>query len=236
MRIGTRIVRPEDLHGLDAEVVQISMYRTTAEAMDLARRCAQDCTKRGIPYVTHPVGVRLLDALSWERIAGIASFAGLGIILHDERGRDGGRLSGPDGEEFRRRTAEIAAVTSLSFENAVNTADIFWFWDNYADSITIDIGHMEEAGIDSVQFMSRLDRGVLEKVEFVHMHRNGEFRNGLTDHWFLTRDCRELKALGALVEMKRDIDVILEINETDRIGESLQILRELRDRIFSAGG
>jgi hypothetical protein len=61
------------------------------------------------------------------------------------------------------------------------------------------------------------------------MHRNGALRGGLTDHWPLLPGCRELQALRELLKRKRDVGVILEINETWETGTSLSLLRELRE-------
>jgi hypothetical protein len=51
----------------------------------------------------------------------------------------------------------------------------------------------------------------------------------LTDHWPLTRDCREVMALRELLRRKRNVAVLPEINDPDSMGESLVILREPRD-------
>jgi hypothetical protein len=58
------------------------------------------------------------------------------------------------------------------------------------------------------------------------MHHNGKWRNGLTDHWPLEEGCRELEALKALLKRKRDLSVILEINETWETDKSLRLLRD----------
>jgi len=69
---------------------------------------------------------------------------------------------------------------------------------------------------------------LLSRVEYIHLHRNNGLRGGLTDHWPITRKCREVNALKELLKKKSDIKVILEINETEEIEENLRILGELR--------
>jgi sugar phosphate isomerase/epimerase len=122
----------------------------------------------------------------------------------------------------------LQSVTPVSFENATDTRDVIWFWNNYADSITLDIGHVEVAGMDSVQFVNFLDTSLIDKIQYVHLHRNNGWRNGLTDHWYITPDCKEVKALKELLRRKQDVGIILEINETEKTEESLRILRQIR--------
>jgi sugar phosphate isomerase/epimerase len=119
----------------------------------------------------------------------------------------------------------------ISFENATHVADVRWFWDNYAESITFDIGHAEVAGLDSIAFVRSLDDETVGKIEYVHVHRNNGLHGGITDHWPLTPGCREVEALRELLRRKSGIGVILELNETEQIGESLRILRHLRDEL-----
>lgn len=65
------------------------------------------------------------------------------------------------------------------------------------------------------------------RIEFVHMHRNNGLHGGITDHWPLRPDCREVRALRKLLARRSDVSVILELNEVEQIGESLDILRSL---------
>ncbi len=65
----------------------------------------------------------------------------------------------------------------------------------------------------------------------MHIHRNNGWHGGLTDHWPLSPDCRELRALEELIKIKSDVSIILEINETEMTEDSLKILRALRDRL-----
>jgi len=67
----------------------------------------------------------------------------------------------------------------------------------------------------------------VNKIEFVHMHCNATLRGGLTDHWPLREGCRELEALRLLLGRKRDLSVILEINEVEEMNDSIELLRKL---------
>ncbi|MDI6889741.1 MAG: hypothetical protein QMC83_02210 [Thermodesulfovibrionales bacterium] len=105
----------------------------------------------------------------------------------------------------------------------------------FANSVTLDIGHVEAAGIDSVRFVKELKADIIDKLSFVHIHRyNGPHNGGLRDHWGLLEGCRELRALGFLLEKKMDIGVILEINDMENLGESLKLLERFNEPIPEA--
>ncbi|MDH4230997.1 MAG: hypothetical protein OEW04_03090 [Nitrospirota bacterium] len=228
MRIGSRIVRPDEVGLWPAEILQISVYRGMKDSLVFMRQCAVRCREARLPYVIHPINFSLFDEEAFRDLREMAEWSDLGMILHDERTAEG-RVKGGAERLFREALAELASKNAVSFENATDTGDVLWFWAEYADSITIDLGHVEAWGLDSVAFVQGLDEAAVRKVEYVHMHRNNGWRSGLTDHWPLTRDCREVMALRELLRRKRNVGVLLEINETDRIPESLEILRELRD-------
>lgn len=226
MKIGYRVVSPKEVGLHDADLVQVSAYGVGADDIKLVRRCADACKKKGIPFVVHPVGSSLLGRGMSEGLVEMAKLADLALVLHDERAPGGRRLHGEYSEQFRRVADELGSYASLSFENAVDTGDAPWFWANYADSVTLDIGHVEAAGIDSVDFVRALDEECIEKVHYVHMHHNGPWRSGLTDHCPLVEGCRELEALGELLKRKPGLCTILEINETRETEKSLRLLRE----------
>ena len=133
-----------------------------------------------------------------DELRAMADLAGEAMILHDERAPDGTRLGGEHEEAFLRALEDLSVRTKISFENALETGDAPWFWSRYARSVTIDIGHAEVAGLDSVEFVRGLAEEIIDMTDYVHMHHNGEFRGGLTDHWPLSPGCRELRALQAL--------------------------------------
>jgi len=231
MNIGTRILYAEEVDYWNAELLQISVYHGMENNIKMMTNSARACREAGIRYVIHPVRYSLLQEEMLKDVLFMAKWADSALILHDEKTPEGKRLSGQDETRFRSALAELQTITPVSFENAVDTADIHWFWDNFAESITLDIGHVESSGLDSVDFVNALDVTVLQKIQFVHIHRNNGLRGGITDHWPLSSSCRELKALKSLLEVKHDINVILEINEIEQIDESLNILRSLRDEM-----
>jgi hypothetical protein len=231
MRVGYRITSPEEVGRWEADLVQISAYRGGRDNLNRIERCAAACKEKGVPFVIHPVSYPLLDERSFRELLDMAKLADRALLLHDEKGPDRRRLEGEHDTLFRQRTRELSRYTHISFENAIDTGDAVWFWSRYADSVTLDIGHVEAAGLDSVRFVEGFSDELVNKIRYVHMHRNGELRGGLTDHWPLQRECRELKALKSLLGRNSDLAAILEINETEETGESLRLLRELRKNV-----
>ena len=231
MIIGSRILYPEEVGLWDVELLQISVYRGMKDNLNLMRDCAQRCKEVGIRYVVHPVEYSPLREEVFKDIREMAEWSDLALILHDVRTPDGERLNGEYDIRFRSALEELVSITNVSFENATDTGDVRWFWSTYADSITLDIGHVESSGLDSVDFVRSLDDDSIKKIQFVHMHRNNGLHGGITDHWPLTPDCREIRAFKELIRKKPDVSVILEINETDMIGASLRLLSALRDEL-----
>ncbi len=227
------MVYPNEVGLWNAELMQISVYRNMANNLDVMMDSVRACRDAGINYVMHPVGYSLLDDEVAETLALIAEWSDLALILHDERTPEGDRLTGSHKALFDRAIDELGSMTHISLENSTNTADVQWFWDNFANSITVDIGHIESAGLNSIEFIKSLDEDTIRKVEFVHMHRNNGMHGGITDHWPLRRECRELMALEELINKKPDISVLLELNEVDEIGDSLSLLNELRSNNVS---
>jgi sugar phosphate isomerase/epimerase len=231
MRIGTRILYAEEVEYWNAELLQISVYHGMDKNIEMMEKTARACREAGTRYVIHPVRFSLLQEETLKDVLFMAECTDLSLILHDERTPEGERISGRNETRFRHALEELQAVTHVSFENAVDTGDIHWFWDTFAESVTLDIGHVESSGLDSVEFVNALDEADLQKIQFVHIHRNNGLRGGITDHWPLRADCREISALKSLLNVKRDINVILEINEIEQINQSLDILRSLRDSL-----
>lgn len=230
MRVGTRVVYPEEVGRWEADLVQISVYRGHRGNLHRMRQCAAECRKRGLSFVVHPVGYSLLEEEP-EDLREMAQCADLALILHDERNVRGGRLEGPEEARFLEALGRLRALARISFENATSTEDVVWFWDRFADSITLDIGHVESAGLNSVEFVKELPEDIVHRIEFVHMHRNADLRGGITDHWPPTPYCREVLALRHLLRRKRNVSVLLEVNEMEMIGQSLKLIRGLRQEL-----
>lgn len=232
MRIAYRVTRPEDVGRWEGDFAQLSVYRHWEGSLAGAWECVRLFKEKGVRYVIHPVGYSAAAGGDQEKaLMGLAEVADLGIILHDERSPGGGRLAGEHEERFRKVIGEISRMTAVSFENANNTGDAPWFWERFAESVTVDIGHVEAAGFDSVRYVSELPSAVVEKIDYVHMHHNNGLRGGLTDHWPLVEGCREMKALEALLTRRKGFDAILEINEIEETNESIRLLRALWGRL-----
>jgi hypothetical protein len=231
MITGTRVVHPDEINRWDSEILQISVYQGMKNNLAEMRECSRLCKEKSIPYVVHPVGYSIQKQETFNDVIEMAKCADLALILHDEKGKDGGRLTGEDEIHFRHALDKLRSITTVSFENATDTSDVQWYWDNYADNITLDIGHVESAGYDSIKFVKSLDAATTGKIRFVHIHRNNGLHGGITDHWPLNEDCRELKALKQLLKVKSQVGVILELNEVEMIGESLYLLRSLRQEL-----
>jgi sugar phosphate isomerase/epimerase len=229
MKIGTRIVYPDEVRRWDAEILQISVYRWKMQALDLMKSCAQRCREEGVRFVIHPVGYFLMKDYMLNDLKVMAECADLALILHDERAPGEGRVEGAYESLYRKALDKLKGNAHISIENATYTRDVIWFWDRFAESITLDIGHVESSGLDSIEFVKSLESEVIDKIEFVHMHRNNGPHGGITDHWPLHPDCREYGALRELIKIKPDVSVILEINEVDEIEQSLNLLAVLRE-------
>jgi hypothetical protein len=91
----------------------------------------------------------------------IASHVDLALIIHDETTPSGARLEEMYERAFRDALEELSSICNVSIENAGNTCDIIWFWQVFASSVTIDIGHLEAAGIDSIKFINELDIDII---------------------------------------------------------------------------
>ncbi|RJR15110.1 MAG: hypothetical protein C4581_12770 [Nitrospiraceae bacterium] len=228
MLIGTRVLYPEEVDYWDADLLQISVYRGMNGSLEYMRKCARACKDAGIRYVIHPVKYSLLQNDMFGELMEMAELADLALIMHDERSPEGGRLEGKSMDVFTESLSRLKAVAQVSIENSADTGDAGWFWENFADSVTLDIGHVESSGLNSLEFVTALDHSVINKIRFVHIHRNNGLRGGITDHWPLTPHCREVLALRELVRIKPDVSVILELNEIESIVESLNILRNIR--------
>lgn len=233
MLVGSRLVHPDEVGLWEADLVQISVYRGWKDGLKLMRQCASMCRKMALPYVVHPVGYALSagDPEMLQEVREMAGLADLALILHDERTPGDGRLEGKYREQFQAALHELSPLAHISIENATNTGDVRWFWLNYGDSVTLDIGHIESAGLDSIGFIRDLDGDVVSRVRYVHIHRNNGLHGGITDHWPLRPGCKEVRALGELLKRKPDVSVILEINEREMIEDNLRLLRALRDEL-----
>jgi sugar phosphate isomerase/epimerase len=196
---------------------------------------AASCRARGIRTVFHPLEYPLTGADARHSLAvmrRLAAASDLGLIIHDEGDAQGRRLSAGDEAVFEKNLLELGGLCPVAIENAFNSGDAAWFWERFVAhapqsiSITIDIGHLESADIDSISFIRHLPECLAERVRFVHMHHKAGERSGIKDHWPLVEGCREIAALQALLKRKNDVRVILELDAAeDGMGQSIELLK-----------
>jgi endonuclease IV len=234
MIYGYRVVTEEEVGLHPADLVQVSHYRGSHNEMDQMLKAIEVCRSQNIRYVVHPLGYFLSDTRAEYRsktiqvMRTIAANVDLALIIHDETTPWGTRLEDKYERAFREAVEELSSLCNVSIENAGNTYDIKWFWRCFALSVTLDIGHLEAAGIDSIRFISELDTDIINKIQFVHLHRyNSLEENGIKDHWSLVEGCKEIEALKILLKRKRDIGVILEINDIENLEDSIALIEKL---------
>ena len=216
-----------------ADFLQVSVFWGWPDAIEIMLKTVATCRSRAVPYVIHPVEYPLSELrperrkVVMEDLSIMARNADLALIVHDETMREGKRLSGEAHEAYRDALLHLSRLCRVSIENATNSRDVKWFWSEYGSSITLDIGHLEAAGIDSLEYVRTLEPEYLSRLEYVHMHRVNGLRGGIRDHWGLVEGCRELRALGNLSDRKKDLAVILEVIGPEETRKSLELLNNL---------
>ena len=232
MEFGYRIFDSSLIKQIDLSLIQISVWRTSEADIQLVKMLTDYIESAGKRHVIHPMDVHLSDIHSHirqgnlEMVKRFAQMADLGLIIHDEPMPDGQPLKGEWRKCFRRGLAELEKICPISIENALDCRHAPWFWKTFAQRITFDIGHFESAGMDSLEVINKLNQELIDKIDFVHLHRsNGPKANGLIDHWPLVPGCPELKTLQRLRQLKPDLKVILELDTAEDIRESQEVLQ-----------
>jgi sugar phosphate isomerase/epimerase len=245
LELGYRIIRPDDVGKYPLKFAQISLWRAAnwdvAEGEEGVRQAiaiAQTCKARGIRTVFHPLEYPLANAAgpqTLEVMRRLATASDLGIIVHDEGNAGAVRLTDVEAGAYEKNVKEISGLCHLSVENSYNSGDITWFWERFVVpsppnvSMTLDIGHLELAGLDSVSFIRDLPQRLVERITFVHMHHHDAREpRAVKDHKPLVPGCREIEALKVLLERKSDIRVVLELDAAeDGMGQSIELLKNL---------
>ncbi|MGQ0534930.1 MAG: hypothetical protein ACT4PT_02530 [Methanobacteriota archaeon] len=238
---GHRVRTVEEAKGALTDFVQVSIYNgnalaSTTSIEDVAE-IVQVLKDTGTRYVLHPIHFPLANVEGpkrqkvLEHLKEIAAFADpeIGLILHDEVCPDGGPLRGKYLHAYTLGLSEIAAVAPISIANAADSKRITDFWAKHgpkAASYTIDLAHLAQHGVNPLTFVKNLAPEHLDKVAFLHVHRNGApHRDGHTDHWPLTPECPELAAFRFLAEgAPDDLMVIVECDGAENIERSLELL------------
>jgi len=246
MELGYRIIRPSDVGSHPLSFVQISLWRVAnwgvsdgERGVDEAIAMARACKTRNISSVFHPLEYPLTNEHGDRTLAVLHRLAGVcdrGIIIHDEGGKAGARLSAAEAQRYEQSLREIGKRCPISVENSYNSGDITWFWERFVApapprvSITLDIGHIELVGLDSVAFVRDMKKELVDRIAFVHLHHH-DARTGaaVPDHKPLVEGCREIEALQELLKRKSDIGVILELDAAeDGLRRSIELLKPLR--------
>ncbi len=245
MELGYRIIRPADVGRYPLKFAQISLWREAnwgvadgergvVEAIEMAR----ECKSHNINSVFHPLEYPLANEhgdRTRDVLRRLARASDLGIIIHDEGGRDRQRLSAAEAEQYERSVREISVLCPVSIENSYNSGDITWFWERFVASapenvsLTLDIGHLELAGLDSVSFVRNMPQRLIDRMRFVHMHHyDGADTHWVKDHKPLVAGCREIEALKVLTQRRSDLFVILELDAAeDGMAKSIELLKKL---------
>lgn len=245
MELGYRIIRPDDVGKYPLKLAQISLWRKAdwgvadgEEAVRQAIETAKACRARGIRTVFHPLEYPLAGEhaeRTLEVLLRLAAASDLGIIVHDEGGAGGRRLSAAESDEYERNIRKISERCLVSIENSYRSGDITWFWERFvvpaqpSVSITLDIGHLELAGLNAISFVRNMPHGLVERMKFAHMHHHDQQDpHEVKDHKPLVAGCSEIEALKLLLQRKRDLHVILELDAAeDGMVQSIELLKDL---------
>ena len=252
MELGYRIIRPGDVGSHPLPFVQISLWREAnwgvsegEPAVREAIEIAGACKARGIRTVFHPLEYPLSGdhaAQTVDVLQRLAASSDLGIIVHDEGGAGRKRFSSSEAGQYERNVREISTRCPISIENSYNSGDITWFWERFvvpapaSVSITLDIGHLELAGLDSVLFVQNMPQRLIDRTQFVHMHHHdGNDTRWVKDHKPLVAGCREIEALKVLLQRKRDVFIVLELDAAeDGMAQSIELIRSAECGVRSA--
>ena len=244
MEIGYRIIRPEDVGTQPLRFAQISLWRSASwgvadgeRAVQQAIEIAAACKEKNIRTVFHPLDYPMTGSQAGETLAimrRLAASSDLGIIIHDEGGMAGTRLTPAEETSFEENLAALSGLCPVSIENAFNSGDVTWFWERFVVpsaenvSITLDIGHLESADIDSLSFIKAMPTRLAERIKFAHMHHKAGERYGIKDHWPLVPGCKEIAALRGLLERRPDVHVVLELDSAkDGMQQSIELLKSI---------
>ncbi len=234
MKIGYRFFNIGDALKFDSDFVQVSIWHKNEGDLQRMEQARELLRRKKMPYISHLLGLYLSDTRPQREIAlsvlkEYARSSGGVLILHDETLPGGYRLHGPWRENYERGIEELQKLCRVSIENSNDSSGALWFWKEFADSITFDIGHFVSAGIDVLKVIDGLESEHIEKLDYIHVHKhNGWKPNGISDHWALERDCVELKALKKLLEIKGDVSVVVEVDGEDELRRSMDLVYELR--------
>ncbi|MFQ5888008.1 MAG: hypothetical protein ACE5HY_04870 [Candidatus Hydrothermarchaeales archaeon] len=237
MKLGYRILKEDDILEESFGPIQITVWHKGYKDIEKTLGLTTSLKNRGIEFVIHPAGLYMSETRPEARdgylsaLIEYAKMTDMGLIIHDETRPDGKRLDGIWRDAYKEGLKILEEICKVSVENAFDSFNAVWFWSEFANSITFDIGHFESAGMDVFRVIEELDKKQLQKIDYIHAHRNnGPHWGSVTDHWPLTEDCREVEALLRLLELKEDIKVIVEVDSSD-LKQSFEALSSRLDKV-----
>ncbi|MBI5184678.1 MAG: hypothetical protein HZA01_02995 [Nitrospinae bacterium] len=233
MDLGFRISDNSYFNEFDLKFVQISVWHKGPADVERVRSLSDEVKKSGKRFVIHPFSLCLSETRKEERkyyldmLERYARIADLGLILHDETVPGVGRLGGIWEEAYTEALSRIKKICPVSIENGTDCRNVVRFWKTFAGSIVFDIGHFEVAGMDCTGVMDEMGPGLLGKLDYIHLHRKGDLREGMgiRDHWPLEEGCPELAVLKRLLELRPGAKVILEVDGKADLAQSLKVLK-----------
>lgn len=236
MEIGYRVFKKADVSKFDLDFTQVSIWHKTPTDIGRVACICDELKDLSMPFVIHVLGLYLSDTRPEreEALATLTEYAklcGMGLILHDETLPNGGRLTGPWRANYEKGLRVLESKCNVSLENSHDSHNALWFWDEFANSITLDIGHFVSAGMDVFQVIKDLSNKHISRLDYVHVHKhNGWKPGGITDHWALEKECFELRALEELLRKKDDVKVVVEVDGDEDLRRSIEMVEELRSK------
>lgn len=230
---GFRISDDSYFREFDLPFVQISVWHRGEEDVDRIRDLARRVKESGKRYLIHPFGLYLSETRPEERkyylsmLKEYARMADMGMILHDETVPGVGPLRAPWSDAYREALAELEEICPISLENGSDCPNVTTFWRQFARSLVFDIGHFRVAGMDCSKILREMGPELMERLDYVHLHRKGETRPGMSicDHWPLEPSCPELNILREILKLRPEAKVILEVDGREDLMKSLRVLR-----------
>lgn len=234
MDIGYRVFNKGDISKFELDFVQVSVWHKKASDLGRMAGICEELRKRDTPYVIHILGLYLSDTRpqrdeSLSFLREYAEMSDMGLILHDETLPNGDRLTGPWRVNYEDGLRELREICEVSLENSHDSHNALWFWTQFADSITLDIGHFAAAGMDVLGVIRGLGNELISKLDYVHVHKNNGWQpGGITDHWPLEEGCLELRALEELLRRKDEVKVVVEVNGDEELRRSIDLVSKLK--------
>ncbi len=235
MEIGYRVFKKGDISKFELDFVQVSIWHKSSTDIGRIACICDELRGIGMPYAIHILGLYLSDTRPQKREEALsilmeyAKMSDMGLILHDETLPNGERLTGPWRANYENGLNALSELCKVSLENSHDSHNALWFWGEFADSITLDIGHFVSAGMDVFEVIRNLSGEHISLLDYIHVHKhNGWKPGGITDHWALEEGCVELRSLEELLKRKEDLKVVVEVDGEEELRRSIELVAEMK--------